>query len=71
MVDAPSLSTSTRPIIACGIVLRSTAPTSLLEPMKLPTWRRPLMSTSVRLGPSPRRLTALRPMLPLLVETPY
>ncbi len=57
MAEAPSLSTSTRATAAIGMVFRSTAPPL----MPCVDTRRPFSSTSVPVGPRPRRLANEEP----------
>ena len=56
VADAPSFSTSSRPTAMAGMVFTSTKRPPIRR-AGTDTWRRPLMRTSVREAPRPRRLT--------------
>ena len=60
--EAPPVTTSTRLISSCGNWLTSVTPVTLA-----PTTRWPSSRVRVRIGPRPRRLSELRPWMPLLV----
>src|SRR3569833_1764311 len=69
--EAPPVSTSTRSTRAVGMKFRSAA-TGAMEDVGLPAMRRlPSISTRVRLGPRPRRLTVAVPSEALETLEPW